>query len=181
LECLRRRPWSTSAQTFCTRHARHGSCNRSSILPHILVQTSRGNGAHTPDQDLESFKTILRPPYYGTPSGQQAFSPAVNLGRSGPLSVRSGAHAALVHSHWVRETSLPVSSRRGPRLVRGDLIWSEHVSSLSAHGAPRGAKMVQRFSPGCSNAGSIHDWVARRVETARISPEYTPGSRLTPR
>jgi hypothetical protein len=29
----------------------------------------------------------------------------------------------LVHSHWVRETSL--FSRR---LVRGDLIWSKHLS-----------------------------------------------------
>jgi homoserine kinase len=27
-------------------------------------------------------------------------------------------------------------------------------------------------------AGSIHDWVARRVETTRISLEYTPARRI---
>jgi len=31
------------------------------------------------------------------------------------------------------------------------------------------------------NAGSIHDWAVRRVETARIGLEFTPGSRLAPR
>jgi len=49
------------------------------------------------------------------------------------------------HSHWVRETSLSISKPAGgPRLVPRDSIWSEHLSSSSAHGqSPGGAKMVQ--------------------------------------
>ena len=38
-----------------------------------------------------------------------------------------------------------------------------------------------RHQPGLAqNAGSIHDWVVRRVETARISLTHTPRFRLAP-
>ena len=76
--------------------------------------------------------------------------------------------------HWVRETSR--SSRRGPRLVPRDSIWSDHLSSSSAHGQPR-----RRQQGSAQNAGSIHDWVARRVETARISLKHMRRFRLAPR
>ena len=79
----------------------------------------------------------------------------------------------MVHSLWVRETSL--SSRRGSHLVPRDSIWSEHLSSLSAHGQPR-----RRQHGLAKNAGSIHDWVARRVETARISLKHMRRFRLVP-
>ena len=80
----------------------------------------------------------------------------------------------MVHSHWVRETSR--SSRRGPHLVPRDSIWSEHFSSSSAHGQPR-----RRQQGSAQNAGSIHDWVARRVETARISLKHMRRFRLATR
>jgi hypothetical protein len=49
------------------------------------------------------------------------------------------AHAALAHSHWVRETNR--YSRRGPRLGRGTPIRPEHLSpfELARMGHPRGA------------------------------------------
>ena len=74
----------------------------------------------------------------------------------------------------MRETSR--SSRRGPRLVPRDSIWSELLSSSSAHGAPRG-----RQNGSAQNAGSIHDCVARRVETARSSLKHMRRFRLAPR
>ena len=79
----------------------------------------------------------------------------------------------MVHSHWVRETSL--SSRRGSHLVPRDSIWSEHLSSSSAHGQPR-----RRQHCWAQNARSIHDWPARRVETARISLKHMRRFRLAP-
>jgi hypothetical protein len=51
--------------------------------------------------------------------------------------------------------------------------WSTFRLRARMHGAPPGA----RQNGSAQNAGSIHDCVARRVETARISLECTPGSR----
>ena len=65
------------------------------------------------------------------------------------------------------------SSRRGPRLVPRDSIWSGHLSSSSAHGAPR-----RRQQGWAQNARSIHDWRASRVETARISLKHMRRLRL---
>ena len=75
-------------------------------------------------------------------------------------------------------------------------LAQHHRTSGSAGTAPRqrgpdpaGAPLAfERARPSgrrqhCSaqNAGSIHDWVVRRVETARISLKRTPRFRLAPR
>ena len=75
-------------------------------------------------------------------------------------------------------------------------LAQHHRTSGSAGTAPRqrgpdpaGAPLAfERARPSgrrqhCSaqNAGSIHDWVVRRVETARVSLKRTPRFRLAPR
>ena len=75
-------------------------------------------------------------------------------------------------------------------------LATHHRTSGSARTAPRqrcfdpaGAPFAfgrtwpsGRHQPGLAqNAGSIHDWVVRRVETARISLKRTPRFRLAPR
>ena len=62
-------------------------------------------------------------------SGRPHFS---NFGP--PAERSSGAHAALAHLHWVRETSR--SSRRGPRLGRGVPIRPEHLLPSAAQAIP---------------------------------------------
>ena len=75
----------------------------------------------------------------------------------------------------MRETSR--SSRRGPRLVPRDSIWSDHLSLRA-----RMASQPRRRQQGSAqNAGSIHDWVARRVETARSSLKHVRRFRLATR
>ena len=77
----------------------------------------------------------------------------------------------------VRETQADLAGRRGPRLVPRDSIWSDHLSLRARMASqPRRRQQVS-----AQNAGSIHDWVARRVETARISLKHMRRFRLAPR
>ena len=61
------------------------------------------------------------------------------------------------------------------RVGLGWAIWSEHLSPASARGHHR-----RRQHGSAQNGGSVHDWPARRVETAQISLKRTPRFRLAP-
>ena len=68
-------------------------------------------------------------------------------------------------------------------------IWSggDRALAVGSRSARSSFRHRARGHPGganndsAQNGGSIHDWVARRVETARISLKRTPRFRLAPR
>ena len=77
--------------------------------------------------------------------------------------------------HWVRDTSLSADGDRASA-VETRSGRSTFLSPSSAHRQPR-----RRQHGWAQNARSIHDWPARRVETARISLKHMRRFRLAPR
>ena len=78
------------------------------------------------------------------------------------------ASIALAQHHRTSGSAGTAPRRRGPDPAGAPLAFE------------RARPSGRRQHCSAQNAGSIHDWVVRRVETARISLECTPGFRLNP-
>ena len=79
------------------------------------------------------------------------------------------ASIALAQHHRTSGSAGTAPRQRGPDPAGAPLAFERaRPSGRRQHGSAQ-------------DVGSIHDWVARRVETARISLKRQPGSRLAPR
>ena len=79
------------------------------------------------------------------------------------------ASLALARNHRTSGSAGIAPRQRGPDPAGTPLAFERaRPSRRRQHGSAQ-------------DAGSIHDWVARRVATARISPKRTPRFRLAPR